>query len=150
MSSTETLEILRVLARHGVEFVIVGMTGAVLQGVPAHTLDLDILYLVGEDNFPKLAAALDDLQAEFRADLMNRRLKPNMTHLRAGGHMLLRTRLGQLDVLGTIEESTRYEDVRTDVVEKELDDFTVKVLSLGRLIQEKGGPTERSRDVAGS
>lgn len=40
MSSTETFEILRVLAAHEVDFVIVGMTGAILQGVPAHTLDV--------------------------------------------------------------------------------------------------------------
>jgi len=137
MSSTETFEILRVLARHEVDFIVVGMTGAILQGVPAHTLDLDILYLVTEENFPKLSAALAELQAEFRADLMNRRLKPNITHLRGGGHILLSTNLGQLDVLGTIEEATRYQDVEADVVEKDLGEFKVKVLSLPRVIESK-------------
>lgn len=137
MSSNETFEILTVLSRHQVDFVVVGMTGAILQGVPAHTLDLDILYLVAEENFPKLSAALDELQAEFRADLVNRRLKPNITHLMGGGHILLRTKFGQLDVLGTIEEKTRYEDVEADVVEKDLGDFKVKVLSLRRVIEAK-------------
>jgi predicted nucleotidyltransferase len=147
MSSTETFEILRVLATHGVDFVVVGMTGAILQGVPAHTLDLDILYLVRSDNVPKLAAALEDLQAEFRADIMNRRLKPNVTHLQAGGHILLRTRLGQLDVLGTIEENTRYEDIQADVLDKDLGDFKVKVLSLPRLIEAKAR-AGRPKDLA--
>src|SRR5262245_27253564 len=93
------------------------MGAAVLQGTPATTADIDILYLVSEENFPKLETALAELEAEFRADLMNRRLRPNITHLRAGGHILLRTKLGQLDVLGTIEEATRYEDVLDETVE---------------------------------
>jgi hypothetical protein len=31
--STESFEILRVLARHRVDFIVVGMTAAVLQGI---------------------------------------------------------------------------------------------------------------------
>src|SRR5688572_10746470 len=58
------------------------MGAAVLQGAPATTADIDILYLVSEENFPRLEAALTELEAEFRSDLMNRRLRPNMTHLR--------------------------------------------------------------------
>src|SRR5205085_1461043 len=71
------------------------------------------------------------------ADLMNRRLRPNITHLRGGGHILLSTNLGQLDVLGTIEEETRYQDVEADTIEKDLGEFKVKVLSLPRVIEAK-------------
>ena len=34
----------------------------------------------------------------------------------SAGHKLLSTKFGQLDALGTIEESTSYEDVLGDVV----------------------------------
>jgi hypothetical protein len=132
-----TYELLAVLVRNGVDFVVVGMGAAVLQGTPATTADMDILYRVAEENFPKLEAALAELQAEFRVDPMNRHLKPNVTHLQAGGHILLRTKLGQLDVLGTIEESTRYEDVQEDIVEMDLGQIKVKVLSLRRVIEAK-------------
>jgi predicted nucleotidyltransferase len=138
---------LAVLVRHGVEFVVVGMGAAVLQGAPATTADIDILYLVADHNLPRLEAALRELEAEFRADLMNRRLKPNMTHLRAGGHILLRTRLGQLDVLGTIETATRYQDVLGDIVELDIGELRVKVLSLRRVIEAKT-KAGRPKDLA--
>lgn len=147
MRSTETFEILRVLAHFDVDFVIVGMTAAILHGVPAQTLDLDILYLVDGNNISKLNAALSDLEAEFRADLLNRHLRPNITHLQAGGHILLSTKLGQLDVLGSIEERTRYEDITSDIVEKDLGDFKVKVLSLRRIIEAKT-KAGRPKDLA--
>jgi hypothetical protein len=136
-TSAPAYDLLGVLVRHGVEFVVVGMGAAVLQGAPATTQDIDILYLVSEENFPRLEAAFTELEAEFRADLMNRRLRPNMTHIRAGGHILLRTKLGQLDVLGTIETTTRYEDVQSDIVELQIGEIKVNVLSLRRVIEAK-------------
>ncbi len=147
-ASDETpYELLLVLARHGAEFVVVGMGAAILQGVPATTADIDILYRVSEENIPRLAAALEELDAEFRNDLMNRRLKPNFTHLRGGGHILLRTKLGQLDVLGTIEEATRYEDVLEEVITLDLGEVHVQVLSLRRVIEAKTR-AGRAKDVA--
>jgi predicted nucleotidyltransferase len=147
LTAASTYDLLGVLVRHGVEFVVVGMGAAVLQGTPATTADIDILYLVAEENFPKLEAALMELEAEFRADFMNRRLKPNMTHLRAGGHILLRTKLGQLDVLGTIETATRYEDVQNDTIELDIGELKVKVLSLRRVIEAKT-KAGRPKDLA--
>lgn len=136
-TSAPAYDLLGVLVRHGVEFVVVGMGAAVLQGTPATTADIDILYLVSEENFPRLEAAFAELEAEFRSDLMNRHLRPNMTHIQAGGHILLRTKLGQLDVLGTIETATRYEDVQEDTIELEIGELKVKVLSLRRVIEAK-------------
>lgn len=140
-------ELLSVLARHEVSFVVVGMGAAVLQGTPATTADIDILYRVSEENFPRLEAAFAELEAEFRTDLMNRRLRPNITHIRAGGHMLLRTRLGQLDVLGTIEATTRYEDVQSDTIDLSIGQIKVQVLSLRRVIEAKT-KAGRPKDLA--
>lgn len=140
-------EILVVLSRHEAEFVLVGMGAAILQGVPATTEDVDILYRVADENIPKIAAALEELDAEFRNDLMNRRLKPNITHLRGGGHILLRTKLGQLDVLGSIEEKTRYEDVQQEVVGIDIGNLIVQVLSLRRVIEAKT-KANRPKDLA--
>ena len=41
---TRTAEILEVLLRHEIELVVVGMTAAVLQGAPALTFDLHMVY----------------------------------------------------------------------------------------------------------
>src|ERR1700688_1808688 len=94
----ETLEI---LDRHHVECMVVGGVAAVLQGVPISTLDTDIVYRRTADNVERLVAALRELEAIYR-DPAGRRIEPDATRLAAaGGHHLLETRLGPLDVLAT-------------------------------------------------
>jgi hypothetical protein len=44
MKSARFGETLRVLARHNVEFIVVGMAAGILQGVPLMTLDVDIVH----------------------------------------------------------------------------------------------------------
>ncbi|TKD01047.1 nucleotidyltransferase domain-containing protein [Polyangium fumosum] len=128
-------DILRTLLHHQVDFVVVGGMAAVLQGAPVHTFDIDIVYSRAEENVARLLAALQDLDAVFRTD--PRRLVPNESHLRSTGHKLLSTRHGVLDVLGTIEEDTSYEDLLQDALWLEVAGAPVRVLSLERLIQIK-------------
>lgn len=128
-------EILHTLARHDVEHIVVGGTAAVLLGAPIQTLDLDIVYSRSDANVPRLLAALTELQAVFRTD--PRRLTPTASHLRSTGHKLLETRFGVLDVLGTVEENTSYEDLLPDAVPLLVADTRVLVLSLPRLIAIK-------------
>ncbi|MDI3291712.1 DUF6036 family nucleotidyltransferase [Polyangium sp. 15x6] len=128
-------DILRTLLHHRVDFVVVGGMAAVLQGAPVHTFDIDIVYSRAEDNVARLLAALRDLDAVFRTD--PRRLVPNESHLLSPGHKLLSTRHGVLDVLGTIEEDTSYEDLLPDALWLEVAGAPVRVLSLERLIQIK-------------
>ncbi|HZF50917.1 MAG TPA: hypothetical protein VE093_19795 [Polyangiaceae bacterium] len=134
---TESFEILKVLAHHRVELIVVGMTAAVLQGAPVHTFDLDIIYALNDENIQRLLAALTELSAEFRGDIAGRRIKPNASHLMSTGHKLLTTKFGQLDVLATIEKDTRYEDLIGDTVRLDLDGVVIQVLGLERLIRAK-------------
>ena len=62
---------------------------------------------------------------------------PDESHLLGPGHQLLRTKHGDLDVLGTIDDNVGYEDVLNHTLEVELSDFRVRVLELARLIQAK-------------
>jgi predicted nucleotidyltransferase len=80
-------------------------------------------------------AALSELDAIFRDD--ERRLRPNASHLAGPGHLLLQTRDGPLDLLGTIEENTTYEDVLDESYRVDLGGFSVRVLSLERLLVVK-------------
>jgi len=128
-------DIARILVEHRVAFIIVGGMAAVLQGAPVHTIDLDIVYARTEENIECLMAALRELEATFRTDA--RRLVPNETHLRSAGHKLLQTRHGVLDVLGTIEENTGYDDLLPDIDLLDLGGFVVQVISLPRLVKIK-------------
>lgn len=93
--------LIETLNRHVVDYIIVGAVGAVLRGAPINTLDLDVVHSLEPDNLARVAAALEELDAIYRAQ-PERRLKPQAEHLAAGGRNLLTTRFGPLDVLGSI------------------------------------------------
>jgi hypothetical protein len=76
---TRSFEVLEILARHDVAFIVVGMTAGVLQGAPAVTSDLHILYSRDATNIERMLAALSELEAVFRGD--ERRIAPNRSHL---------------------------------------------------------------------
>lgn len=147
MMATQLGEILRALWSHQVAFIVVGGAAAQFQGAPISTFDIDILYARSEENIERLLAALTEMEAEFRGDIAGRRLRPNASHLASPGHKLLKTRFGQLDVLGSIEEATSYEEALGDAVTLDIDGMAVQVLGLARLItvKQKAG---RPKDLA--
>lgn len=139
--------LLQALNRHAVDYIIVGAVSAVLQGSPISTLDLDVVYSLEPDNLARMVSALGELDAVYRAQ-PHRRLRPQVGHLAAGGHNLLATRFGPLDVLGRIGNGRSYPDL---VPHSELLDLgnglVAPVLDLETLIavkEEVGGEKDRA------
>ena len=139
------LRIIRVLARHDVDFIIVGGVAAVLQGVPVTTADLDIVHHRAADNVDRLLAALDELCAYSRLD--PRRLRPGVSHLLSAGHQLLTTDAGLLDVLGEISGGHDYETLLADAGTIDIEGRAVRVISLEQLIETKSR-AGRPKDAA--
>ena len=133
---TKLVELIRLLVRHKVDFIIVGGVAAVVQGAPVNTFDLDVVHARTPDNIERLLGALRELDAFYRMDL-NRRLPPTASHLASAGHQLLATNLGTLDLLGTIEQGTSYEELLADSEELDLGGIPVRVITLERLIAIK-------------
>ena len=98
------------LASAGIDFVVVGGVGAVLQGVPTTTFDLDIVHARDAENRRRLHDLLASLEARYRQHLP-RILTPTLEDLDSDGHLLLVTSEGPLDVLGTVTGGRRYEDL---------------------------------------
>ncbi len=135
MAEPRLIEVLRTLHAHGVELIVVGGMAAVIGGAPVVTRDVDVLRRRSPENVQRCLAALTELDAVFRGD--SRRLRPQASHLDGPGHLLLETRYGVLDVLGTIEDATTYEDVLADTDAVDLGGFEVRVLTLERLLEVK-------------
>ena len=129
-------ELLRVLHDHGVEFVVVGGVAAVLEGAPLSTFDLDIVPRWSGENLDRLAVALESLEALY-GDPAGREIKPTRERLASPGHHLLDTRLGPLDVLGTIGRARRFEDLEGSTVTYEVDGRSYRVLDLDTQIEVK-------------
>jgi hypothetical protein len=139
-------ELLRALVSERVEFIVVGGVAAVLEGVPVSTFDLDIVYSLRETNLDRLARALDDLEAIY-VDPGGRRIAPTTDRLRGGGHHLLRTRFGRLDVLGSVGEGMGFDDLLPDSRPRSIHGLIVSVLALEALIKTKEG-ANRPKDRA--
>ncbi|MDD5542298.1 MAG: hypothetical protein PHX83_03920 [Acidobacteriia bacterium] len=141
------LEILKTLARHHVDFIVVGGVCAVLHGAPIATFDLDLVHSRATANLNHLLKALDNLEAHYR-EARERIARPELSHLRSADHHLLMTRAGPLDLLGEIGHGSKYEDLLPETMELEIDkDLKVRVLNLDTLIRNKT-ETARSKDKA--
>lgn len=96
---------------------------ALFNGAPIVTLDVDILHRRTPENVNRLVGALVELEAVYRNDPRN--IVPSAAHFLGSGHQLLRTKHGDLDVLGTIDATVVYEDVLADTIEVELAEIRV-------------------------
>ena len=106
------LEILLVLIKHQVRFIVVGGVSAVIQGAPFTTFDLDVVH------------------SRYRTS-PQRKATPAAWRLLSPGHQLLMTRHGPLDILGTIGQEREYQGLLAHTVEMEVAaDVKVRVLDL--------------------
>ena len=103
-------ELLTSLVEGNVAFIVVGGVAAVLDGAPVSTFDLDVVYSLDEANIDRLAGVLEELSAVC-IDPGGRTIRPTVERLRGGGHHLLRTRHGRLDVMGSVGNALAYPDL---------------------------------------
>jgi len=141
---TDVGELLRQLSGAGVEFIVVGGAAAVLHGAPITTEDLDIVHRRSPENVSRLKTLLDKLDARVR-ELANRRLPPREYALLGDGHVLLSTRLGPLDCLGTLIDGRGFEELvsHSEPIKDEGTEFLV--VDLPTLIELKT-KTGRAKD----
>jgi hypothetical protein len=131
------LAILQTLAKHRVDFIVVGGVGAVLQGAPISTFDLDVVHSRTSDNIDRLLAALQTLEARYRTTGA-REIKPGRSHLSSPGHQLLMTIFGPLDLLGAIGKGKGYKELLGQTVKMKVgSSLSVRVLDLATLIKVK-------------
>ncbi|RMH22609.1 MAG: hypothetical protein D6696_02960 [Acidobacteria bacterium] len=130
------LDLLEVLGRHEVDFIVVGGVAASLLGSPLVTQDLDVLYDSTEENHVRLLGALRELAARYD-DPAGRHLVPDLTKLATYRMSLLLTKLGRLDLIRVIGDGLVYSDLEPRTVELEVAGRRVRVLDLETLIRIK-------------
>ncbi len=136
--------LLLALTNARVEFIVIGGTAAVLHGCPTTTLDLDIVPRLDPENLDSLQAVLSQLRATVR-DPGQRQLFPDRAHLEAGGQLHLSTSLGPLDIIGRLNDGSRYEDLEPHTLVVEDGGLYVRIVDLETLIELKKS-TGRTRD----
>lgn len=129
-------DILEGLLEADVDFVLVGGLAAVIQGAPVTTMDVDVVYSRSYENASKLFDFLRSIHAVYRR-LDDKSISPKKEDLLKDGHLLLKTRLGPLDVLAVIEGERSYEDLLDQSVKIDFRGYSLRVLNLETLIELK-------------
>lgn len=121
--SARELRLLRSLLRHKVQFMVVGLSAAALQGAPVVTQDIDLWF---EDlNDPNLSKALREVGAGYVPPFM---LNPPML---AGEGAELFDIVLRMDGLGSFVEEL------ANCLELPLGRYRVKILKLERIVISK-------------
>lgn len=142
-------ELLEVLDRHDVRYVLVGGLAAVLHGAPHMTTDVNIVPEDGRRNLEHLSDALGELEARIRvsgapggvafdrsADFLRRIRIWNLT-----------TSLGDLDISFEPSGTHGYDDLQGSAVIMSVGGVDVPVASLADVIRSKEA-ADRPRDRA--
>lgn len=127
------------LAKHGVDYVLIGAVAARLQGFPRMTADADITPARNRANLERLAAALSELDARVYTDSV-----PEGLPFDCSASMLARSDLwnlvtsaGRLDVAFTPSGTGGYEDLIRSAVAFDVFGTTLEVASLEDIIRSK-------------
>jgi hypothetical protein len=130
------LDILSVLSRHRVEFILVGGVAAILEGAPMSTFDLDIMVHPTPEDRDRLLAALRELNSRY-LDPAGRHILPDRMKLETLRLQRLLTDFGPLDVLESIGDGLRYSELIGETQLYEVGGLSVRVLSLEAIIRSK-------------
>lgn len=128
--------ILRVLAEHGVEYVLIGGLAVQTHGHVRTTNDADLIPAPQSANLKRLAAALRELAAKV--------LNPGQEDLEVDAKMLSRatlwqfsTREGGIDVMHEVPGGSPYKELSERALRVRLGDIEVPVVDLDDLIRMK-------------
>jgi predicted nucleotidyltransferase len=129
-------DILQVLSRNGVDFILVGGIAAILEGAPVSTFDLDVVIRRTIENHQKVLDALRELNAHY-LDPAGRHIIPDAGKLDTMRLHRLLTDFGPLDVLESIGDGLTYGDLVDHTRSYKVAGFQVLTLNLETIILSK-------------
>lgn len=129
--------LLRALARHGVDFVVVGGVAGLAHGSAYPTFDLDVAYARDRANLERLAAALKELVVSLRGAPPDLPFLIDAQTLANGANFTFDSPYGSFDILGDVAGISDYDELRAKAEPAHIEDIEVRVASLDHLIAMK-------------
>ena len=132
-----TLDILRRLTDHEVEFVVVGGLAGVVHGSCLVTEDVDLCVPFEPTNLTSILQALRSLHPRHRMTPRHPALADDPAELAAFNNLYLLTDLGQIDLLSEITGVGRYTEVSRHTTTVGMGGLTVRVLNIDALVRAR-------------
>jgi hypothetical protein len=139
-------QVVGLLGRHGVRYVLIGGLAAVTQGASLVTQDVDLCHAVDVENLARLAAALDEVNARQRGADPDLPFRPDSRTLRKGDSFTFTTDIGPVDILATPAGTRGYDDLASTADVFQLFGQRVLVATVEDLIRMKRA-SGRTKDL---
>lgn len=130
-------QILAVLNRGGVRFIVIGGLAAMAHGNTRATYDVDVVYARDRENVKRLADVLKPYQPYLRGAPPGLPFAWDEKTIRMGLNFTLTTTLGDLDLLGEVAGAGNYDQLLAHSEEITLFGISCRCATLERLIQMK-------------
>jgi hypothetical protein len=134
---TDFEALIRALADHRVEFIVVGGFAAVIHGSARFTQDLDIVYARAPENVERLVTALMPHRPYLRGAPSGLPFRFDVATIQRGLNLTLATALGDVDILGEILGGGTYESLLPHTVTITVFGRSCRCLDLPGLIRAK-------------
>lgn len=130
-------ELIPILAKGHVKFIIIGGVAAIVHGAARATFDLDVVYSRTSDNIVNLVQTLKPYSPYLRDAPGGLPFVFDQVTVQNGLNFTLTTQLGNLDLLGEVVGGGTYEDLLPYSMEIEVFDAKCYCLGIERLIRVK-------------
>ncbi|MBL8878558.1 MAG: hypothetical protein JNG88_05505 [Phycisphaerales bacterium] len=130
-------QIVEILVRHGVEFIVIGGQAETLFGSPRVTYDVDLCYRRSPANLNRLATALREIQPTLRGAPTDLPFRIDAQSLALGSNFTFDTPYGALDLLGWVEPLGDFDALANRAATLPLGPYDIMVISLDDLITVK-------------
>ena len=131
------VELLPVLDRHRVEYILIGGGAGIVHGAQRVTTDVDVVYSRRADNLARLEEALKPHHPYLRGAPPGLPFRWDAPTILAGLNFTLTTDLGDIDFLGEVAGGGTYEQLWPFTIELTAFGVTCRCVTLDRLIQLK-------------
>jgi predicted nucleotidyltransferase len=145
--SLKLRQLLEVLERNAVDFIVIGGVAGMIHGSAVLTFDFDLLYARNGKNLERLAAAAAELHVTLRDAPPDLPFQSDARALAAGSNFAFESDVGPFDILGHADGMRIYETMRGDAVREELWGVEVRIASVDDLIRMKraaGRPKDKA------
>jgi hypothetical protein len=138
-ASFDPEQLIKILAKHSVQYVLIGALAARLHGFPRLTADADITPASGSANLQRLAAALQELNARVFTESVPQGLSFDCSAdtLKQANMWNLITSAGRLDIAFQPSGTSGYEDLAANAVQFEIYGSKLQAAGLKDIIRSK-------------